>query len=57
MSEEKAVTKPFHYRCSSCGHGTTLQLPTEELTVYTWCTCCSKNQEDNRVFVRHKIMW
>jgi predicted nucleic acid-binding Zn ribbon protein len=51
------VKRPFRYKCSSCGHGTTLMLQTETPTVETWCTCCSKNMEDNKVLVRFKEVW
>lgn len=52
MSAQKL--KPFRYRCSRCGHGTTLMLEAELETVSTYCTCCSKDTEDNRLLVRFK---
>jgi predicted nucleic acid-binding Zn ribbon protein len=52
MSEQNK--RPYRYRCSNCGHGTTLMLHNETPTVETWCTCCSKNMEDNKTLVRFK---
>ncbi|MCL2642797.1 MAG: hypothetical protein FWD52_04720 [Candidatus Bathyarchaeota archaeon] len=52
--QNKELLRPYRYKCSVCGHETTLMLPQEQATVDTWCTCCSKNTEDNKIFNRLK---